>query len=379
MSTRLLEQWVQKPEHYVRSVLERADIQIGGGRPQDIQVHKRDFYARILKEGLLGVGESYMDDWWDANSLDTFVAQVLRENVHEHVKFNRHTVFALLAATFTNRQNRERSTQVAKQHYDLKGILPGILDPYNQYTCAYFDGTTDLNTAQENKLDLICRKLQLQEDDAVLDIGCGWGGFAKYAAEHYGCHVTGISISEEQIAYAQNFCAGLPVDIQYCDYRDHQGTYDKILTCGMIEHVGYKNYRGLFETVHSNLKDDGLFLLHTIGGNQSVKTNDPFLDKYIFPNGMVPSVSQLDKAREGLLTLQDFHNLGTHYDPTLVAWHKNMQEQWSTLSQHYDERFRRMFEYYLLSCAGSFRAGGIHLWQMVFSKQGNVRDYRGPR
>lgn len=372
--------WASKPEQFVRNLFEQADIQIGGTREQDIHVTDPGFYARVLRQGTLGLGEAYMDGWWTANKLEVFVEKALRAGLERLVRWNTGTILAVMMAMLSNRQNRTRSKQVATQHYDLSGILPSkLLDPYNQYTCAYFDETDELNVAQEKKLHLICRKLQLKQTDRVLDIGCGWGGFAKFAAEHYGCHVTGLSISEEQIRFAKNFCEGLPVDIVHRDYRDLEGTYDKVLICGMIEHVGYKNYRQIFQIVHDHLAENGLYLLHTIGNNYSRKTSDPFIEKYIFPNGMLPSVTQIDSAREGLFTLQDLQNLGAHYGRTLQAWHKNMQKNWHELSQQYDERFRRMFEYYLLCCAGSFNAGHIQHWQMVFSQADQVMDYRGPR
>lgn len=369
------------PEKLVRTLLQATDISIGGAKPQDITVAHPDFYSRVLADGSLGLGESYVDKQWDANRLDVFIERVIRANLERHVKWNRHTICAMLQAKLTNMQTRDRSKHVAEKHYDKSGVLPGaLLDPYNQYTCAYFrDGTEDLNAAQQQKLDLICRKLQLEKHDRVLDIGCGWGGFAKYAAEHYGCSVTGISISDEQIKYARNFCKGLPVEIRHCDYRDLEGMYDKVLTCGMVEHVGHKNYRTLFKTIHGHLQDGGLYLLHTIGSNTSTSTGEPFMHKYIFPNGMLPSQQQINGAANGLFVLQDTQNIGTHYDPTLMAWNENFQKNWPTVSHQYDEGFKRMFEYYLLSCAGAFRAGSMQLWQMVFGKVGDTMDYRGVR
>jgi len=347
---------MKRYESTVRGLLEKADVQINGEREQDIHVHNDDFYGRILAEGSLGLGESYMDEWWDANALDVFTEHVLRADLQHHVRWNWHNILSVLMAILSNRQTKKHSREVVK-HYDMSDVLPeALLDSWNQYTCAYYDGTEDLNVAQEKKLDLICRKLRLQQKDRVLDIGCGWGGFAKFAAEHYGCHVTGISISEEQVKYASRFCGGLPVDIQSCDYRDLGGTYDKILTCGMVEHVGYKNYRTLFQKIHDVLSDEGLYLLHTIGSNRSVKTGEPFLMKYIYPLGMIPSAVQIDEARSGLLSLQDIQNLTAHYPPTLLAWYRNFESHWPQLSQQYDERFRRMFEYYLLTCKGAFQA-----------------------
>lgn len=366
-------------ETIVRGLLERADVRLGGDRDQDIVVHDARFYARALI-GSLGLGESYMDGLWSAQKLDACIEHILRARLQEEVGLTLQHTIAVTSARLFNMQSRSRSTRVAREHYDLSGILPDpLLDPYNQYTCAYFDGTDDLNSAQEKKLHLICNKLDLQKEDRVLDIGCGWGGFAKFAATHYGCHVTGISISEEQITYAKRFCEGLPIDIRYCDYRDLAGTYDKVLTCGMMEHVGSKNYRSIFQIVHDHLAEGGLYLLHTIGSNASERTGDPFLEKYIFPGGVLPSIAQIEKARQDLFTLQDVQNLAAHYSLTLAGWYKNLQSEWSHLAETYSERFRRMFEYYLLSCKGAFDAGHIQHWQLVFSKCGTVMDYRGAR
>jgi cyclopropane-fatty-acyl-phospholipid synthase len=324
-----------------------------------------------------------MDAWWDANALDSFIEHMIRANLQQHVRWNRHALWAIFLAKMSNRQTRKRSEEVARKHYDLSALFPeALLDSNNQYTCAYFDGTDDLNVAQEKKLELHCRKLQLCESDRVLDIGCGWGGFARFAAKRHGCTVTGINISEEQIKYARKFCEGLPVDIQHRDYRDLEGTYDKILTCGMLEHVGHKNYRQFFQIVHDHMSNDGLFVLQCIGGNATGSLTDTgraFTDKYIFPNGELPSITQIEEARKGLFTLQDAQNLAVHYSKTLRAWHKNLIASWPNLTQTFDERFRRMFEYYLLSFKGGFDAGLFQLWQLVFSKAGHVMDYRGAR
>ena len=277
-------------------------------------------------------------------------------------------------------QSKLRSRKVAKKHYDLSPALyESFLDPYNQYTCGYFKDTNDLNKAQEQKLDLICKKLKLSSKDKVLDIGCGWGGFAKFAAEKYGCQVTGISISEKQVNYARKFCQGLPVTIINSDYRDLKGTFDKILVCGMIEHVGYKNYQSLMKIVHRRLKPDGLFLLHTLGRNISKTTGDPWMLKYIFPNSMPPSIKQLTEAMEGLFVVEDLHNFGQYYDPTTMEWFRRFDKNWDSIKHNYDERFYRMWKYYLLSGAGAFRSRITNLWQFVLSKRGIRGGYESIR
>jgi cyclopropane-fatty-acyl-phospholipid synthase len=279
-------------------------------------------------------------------------------------------VYFAMARIF-NRQTRSSSTEVVDRHYDAgNDVYLAFLDGYNQYTCGLFRNTDDLEIAQQQKLDLVCRKLKLARGETLLDIGCGWGGLAKFAAERYGVTVTGISISDQQITYAREFCHGLPVSIEYRDYRDLTGSFDKVVSVGMLEHVGYKNYRSYLETVQRVLKEDGLFLLHTIGGNGNAVATDPWIDKYIFPNGMLPSLEQLGRAIEGVFVMEDWHNLGAHYDKTLTSWSKNLDIAWPRLKQKYDERFYRMWRYYFLMCAGSFRARFNQVWQIVLSKNG---------
>ncbi|MEX2017121.1 MAG: cyclopropane fatty acyl phospholipid synthase [Candidatus Pacearchaeota archaeon] len=366
----------------IQELLSLANVKINGRQQGDIQVHNEDFYRRVLSKGALGLGESYMDGWWDAKKLDEFFYKILKAELDKKVK-TASFLFQSIKSALMNPQSRSGSRKVAEQHYDLSTELyESFLDPYNQYTCGYFKSTNNLNKAQEQKLDLICKKLQLTPKDKVLDIGCGWGGFAKFAAKNYGCHVTGITISDEQAKYARKFTKGLRVKIRKQDYRDLKEKFDKILICGMIEHVGYKNYRTIMEIVHKCLKEDGLFLLHTIGGNTAAKSNNAWTEKYIFPNSMTPSASQLSKAYEGLFVMEDWHNFSAHYDKTLMAWHKNFSRNWKRFSKkhpEYDARFKRMWNYYLLSSAGGFRSRKSQLWQIVLSKNGIPGGYESVR
>jgi len=365
---------------FITELLKKADVEIGGGRPQDIVVHDERLFNRVIRYGSLGLGEAYMDGWWDTPALDEFFNKVLRAHLEKKFKINFASVTAVVGAFLFNQQSRLGATRVIKEHYDLSAELyMSFLDPYNQYTCGYFKNTDDLNVAQEQKLDLICKKLQLKRGDRVLDIGCGWGGFVKYAAEHYGVRVTGITLSREQLAYAQEFTKGLNVELRLQDYRDVHDTFDKILVCGMIEHVGYKNYREIMEVVERNLADDGLFLLHTIGYHVSTVISDPWITKYIFPGGQLPSITQIGKAIEGLFLVEDLHNFSAYYDKTLMAWFKNFDAAWPKLKEKYDERFYRMWKYYLLSCAGVFRARESQLWQIVLSKKGVPGGYTSVR
>ena len=355
----------------VQRLLDRAGITIDGDQPYDMQVHDDRLYKKVVYKGSLGLGESYMEGWWGAERLEEFFFRALRYGLDAPVNKTWLKWFSNLRGVMLNMQSRLKVKRVIREHYNLGNELyMSFLDPYNQYTCGYFKDTEDLNVAQEKKLDLICRKLDLKSGDKVLDIGCGWGGFLRYAAQKVGCRLTGISISDEQIAYAREFTKGLPVKIKKMDYRDLTEKFDKILICGMIEHVGYKNYRKIFEIVHRCINDSGRFLLHTIGGNASSRSTDPWISKYIFANSLIPSTKQLSAAADGLFVVEDWQNFGAYYFPTLMSWYQNFKANWDSVKEKYDDRFFRMWEYYLLSCAGSFKARENQLWQVVYSKEG---------
>lgn len=357
-------------DQLIRKLADSAGITLNGPDPWDIQVKDDRWYARVGRDKNLGLGESYMDGWWDCAQVDEMIHRVLRRGIDEELKVNLQDVIRLLPGVLFNMQSKRRSRVIAEHHYDIgNDLFHSFLDPYRQYSCGYFDGTENLNQAQENKLALIAEKLELTDLDRVLDIGCGWGGLARYAAERCGCAVTGVNISQEQLQYAREFCSGLPVAFLDRDYRTINGRFDKIVSVGMFEHVGQRNYRTFMEVAHRCLEKDGVFLLHTIGSNHSYKgTGDPWITKYIFPNSSLPSVAQVAKAAEGLFVVEDLHNLGSHYDKTLMAWNDNFQNAWPGLEGKYDERFKRMWEYYLLSCAGAFRARNIQIWQVVMTK-----------
>jgi cyclopropane-fatty-acyl-phospholipid synthase len=357
-----------------QDLLAQADVEIDGDRPWDIHVHDDAFYKRALTGGSLALGESFMDGWWSCAALDQFFDRVLRARLDRSV-VPLSAKLLLARSKIVNLQSKIGARQVIDTHYQLSAkLFMSFLDPFNQYTCGYWKDADNLNQAQEDKLDLICRKLQIQEGDRVLDIGCGWGGFARFAASRYGARVTGLTISDNQLAYAQDLCAGLPVTFVKSDYRDFTDTgFDKVLVCGMIEHVGYKNYRSLFEVAHRSLKDGGLFLLHTIGRHRSGTNTDAWMHKYIFPNAMMPSPVQLTTAAERLFALNDWHSFGAYYDPTLMAWHENFVAAWDDLKSDYDDRFFRMWSYYLLMCAGTFRSNKKQLWQIVWAKRRGAR------
>jgi len=369
-----------KFEDTAQQLLSLAGIQINGNNPWDIRVHNNKFYQRVLSQSNLGLGESYMDGWWDCEKLDEFFSRVIRAQIQNNIKKNWTLISGVLLARTLNLQSRNRAFQIGERHYDLGNeLFINMLDKRMVYSCAYWKDAQNLDTAQENKLELICRKLGLQPGMKVLDIGCGWGSFAKYAAEKYHVNVVGITVSKEQVELARTLCAGLPAEIRLQDYRAVNEKFDRIVSVGMIEHVGYKNYRIYMEVVHRCLENDGLFLLHTIGGNKSVTSVDPWMNRYIFPNGMLPSIKQLGESIEGLFVMEDWHNFSADYDRTLMAWYGNLENNWEKLKSKYDERFHRMWKYYLLSCAGSFRARSNQLWQIVLAKNGVIGGYKSIR
>lgn len=363
----------------VQEMLMLADIVVGGGRPFDIQVHNEDFYRRVLGGGELALGESYMDGWWGAKELDQFFDRALSADLEEKVK-----TFSLfmhiLRARLINLQTVSRAFRVGEEHYDVgNDLYKSILDKRMVYTCGYWKEAVNLEEAQIAKLDLVCRKLGLKKGQRVLDIGGGWGSFAKYASLKYSAHVVAITVSKEQAELGKKLTKGLPVEIRLQDYREVNEKFDHVVSLGMFEHVGYKNYRTYMETVHRCLKDEGLFVLHTIGSNQTVYTTDPWIEKYIFPNGMLPSIAQIGSSIEKLFVMEDWHNFGTDYDKTLMAWFKNFDSNWGTLKKSYSERFYRKWKYYFMASAGSFRSRKNQLWQIVLSKNGVLGGYRSIR
>jgi cyclopropane-fatty-acyl-phospholipid synthase len=359
----------------VEQLFQAAGIAINGTRPWDIQVNDARWYSRVLRHKNLGLGESYMDGWWDCRRIDQMICRLLHGGIDLKIRGNLRYLIRLLPALILNLQSRRRCRVIARRHYNLgNDLFAAFLDPYQQYSCGYFKNTDDLAQAQQNKLALICSKLTINPQDRVLDIGCGWGGLARYVAQNHGCAVTAVNISSEQLRYARHACKGLPIDFQDCDYRSLKGKFDKIVSVGMVEHVGCKNYRSFMRSVRRCLQDDGIFLLQTIGRNDSAKSCDPWIAAYIFPNSMLPSMAQIASAVEGLFVIEDWHNMGAHYDKTLMAWHHNFQQAWPQLAPRYDPRFKRMWEYYLLSCAGAFRARDIQLWQIVMTAHGSGRQ-----
>ncbi len=354
----------------LKTRLAECGVRLDGSGEADIRVHDPRLYRRIALHGMIGIGEAYMEGWWDCDRIDVLVDRIFSQGVdlERHYRdYNR--LFDRWISRILNRQSRQRAFEVGRRHYDLgNDLYQAMLDRRMIYSCAYWKDAVDLDAAQEAKLDLVCRKIGLRRGQRVLDIGCGWGGFARFAVERYGARVVGITVSERQAAWARDYCAGLPVEIRFQDYRFLEGEFDHVVSIGMFEHVGPKNYRTYMRVVDRCLKPDGSFLLQTIGGRTSTSTINPWVHKYIFPNAVLPSATQITTTSEGIFVVEDWHEFGPYYDKTLMAWHRNFTSRWPSIRSHYDERFYRMWTFYLLSCAGSFRSRRNQLWQIVFSK-----------
>lgn len=357
------------PKDITKKILALADVRLDGARPWDLTVFNEDFYARLLRLGSLGLGESYMDGWWDCYALDEFFCRILSAGLERDRAHIWRFAWRYLLASAFNLQTRTRARQVADQHYDLGNQLYlHMLDRRMVYTCARWDHASRLDEAQEVKLDFVCQKLGLRPGMHLLDIGCGWGSLARFAAQNYGVRVTGVTLSREQLLLGQEMCAHLPIELRLQDYRDLRGTFDHIASLGMFEHVGYKNYRMFFEVAHRSLNPGGLFFLSTIGSTRSVRMTDPWIEKYIFPNSHLPSPLQISRAIEGLFAIEDWENWRSDYDRTVMAWFQNFDKNWDKLKSQYDARFYRMWKYYLMVAAASFRSRKTQVWQILLSR-----------
>lgn len=363
-------------------LLAKADIVVNGSRPWDIQIVNPRALKRILSSPSLGAGESYMNGDWECPRLDEFFFRILRDLKSTEIYRPAACLAFWIKNSVINLQATKYSKQVAEKHYNIDNDLYiAMLGPSMAYTCAYWRDARSLDEAQFAKYDLICRKLDLRPGERVLELGCGFGGLAKFAAEKYGVSMVSINISSAQMQYARQICQGLPVQLVECDYRDVERynpqhlPFDKVVSVGLCEHIGHKNYQTFLKIARENLKKDGLFLLHTIAKNVSNAFTDPWIQKYIFPHGMLPTLKMLGQASESYFVTEDVHNLGADYDKTLMAWYENFEAAWPKISLKHDERFRRMWRYYLLSCAGGFRARSMQLYQFVFSPRGELNGY----
>ncbi len=365
---------------FISNLLEHAEITVNGPNPWDPQVHDQRLWNRIFAEGTLGLGEAYMEGWWDCADLAEFFSRVIRANIQNKLRITPNLIWQLVQARILNMQTIGLSRRVAEMHYSQTDAYKASLDSRMTGSCGYWpEGVTNVDQAQEAKFDMICRKIQLQQGERIWDIGCGWGAFMGFAAEKYGASCVGVTVSPDQAAYGRERYKDLDVEFQVRDYREFDQKVDKIVSMGMFEHVGYKNYATYFKTARRAIKDDGLFLLHTIGSPDTKTTIDPWIEKYIFPGGVLPSIAQIGKAIEHQFVIVDLHNIGPHYDYTLMAWNENFQKNWPEPQTPDEKRFKRMWEYYLLCCAGTFRSRASQVWQFVLAPLGVPEGYQTAR
>jgi cyclopropane-fatty-acyl-phospholipid synthase len=361
-------------------LLKDAGVTVNGSNPWDIQIRSEETWTRLFAQGTLGLGEAYMDGLWDVADMPEFFNKVLVGRIGDKLKVTPNLIWQIVQAKFLNMQSIERSRRVAAMHYNETEAYKASLDKRMTGSCGYWpEGVTNVDQAQEAKLDLVCRKIGLKPGQLVWDIGCGWGAFMGFAAEKYGARCVGVTVSPDQAAYGRERYKDLPIEFRVQDYREFDGKTDHVVSMGMFEHVGHKNYRTYFEKARSVIKDDGLFMMHTVGSQWSTDTIEPWLEKYIFPGGVIPSMAQIGKAIDGLWSVVDTHNIGPNYDKTLCAWYENFDRNWKKDRTPEEERFYRLWKYYLLCCAGGFRARVLQVWQFVLSPTGVPDGYKFAR
>jgi cyclopropane-fatty-acyl-phospholipid synthase len=361
----------RRAQDICRDLLAEAGVTVGGSNPWDIQIHDERVWARVLRDGTLGAGEAYEEGWWDVPELDQFIDHVMRARMGDALRENWTLIAHAVRARLLNLQSITRSFDNGQQHYDIgNDLYDAMLGGRLLYTCAYWPNAKTLDEAQDAKLDLVCRKVGLKPGMRVLDLGCGWGGFASFAAEHYKVSVTGFTVAQEQVKWARDHYSHLPIDIRLDDYRNATGVYDAVVSIGLMEHVGLKNYRSYMELADRLLAPNGVAFVHTIASNRQRNHIEPWFNKYIFPNAVLPTLASLISAMEGIFVPEDVHNIGEDYDLTLMAWFKNFDAAWPKLRATYGDAFYRRWKYYLLASAGAFRARSQQLFQIVMTRTG---------
>ncbi len=353
---------------WVTQVLAAADITIDGTRPWDIQVHNTALFDRVARGGSRALGDAYVDGWWDADDLAGCIERMSRAyaDIPEpwvmrfiHTLLGRWSVYAA----------RDSSSAA---HYNAgNDLFVAMLDrEYMQYSCAAFGSAETLQRAQEAKLACICDTLKVTPGMRVLDVGAGWGGFARYAASQRQAQVTGVVRADAQVQFARELCAGLPVTFHNTDYRDVTGTFDAIVACEVLEHIGVRNYDTFMRTLAARLGESGrAFVQVTTGENTRGRGFDPWLNAHIFPYGEIPTDADVRGSATPYFTVYECTRADMDYARTLHAWHQQFEAAWPTLREHYDERMHRLWRYYLLFCAGTFQAGINTTRQYLLTKK----------
>ena len=349
-----------------------------------IYVHRPRMFRRIVNAGELGLAESYMDGDWSTNDLKGVMEELIRRQNSLEQAVRQHSLQLIIAKgvsyvqSFSPKNTLESSKTNIAHHYDVgNDLYTRMLGPTMQYTCAYYhQPNMTLDEAQKAKMQLIAKKLDLRPGMTVLDIGCGFGAMGYLLATHYGAHVVGVTLSREQVAFAHQYYRHPHLEVRYQDYRHVTGTFDRVYSIGMFEHVGRQNYAEYYDKCYRLLKQNGIMLLHTIGTScrhQPPLDNTRFLGKYIFPQSQLPHISSLTAEFADRWHLEDWQSFGLSYAKTLRAWRKNIGD-WSGIdSKRYDARFRRMWDFYLMGCAANFEQRVISLWQIVYTKRDSTR------
>ena len=361
----------------IHSLLDKADITINGNDPWDMQIHDQTIYKDIVLKGSLGLGDGYIKQKWDVDKIDVFFEKILKARV----SFLPSLTGALYEVqdSLSNAQVGKKAFEVGTYHYDLGNELYELmLGESMAYSSARFlDKKNSLTQAQYNKFDQLCKKLELKPGMKILEIGSGWGTFAKFAMSQYGVSVVGLTVSKEQKAYAEKACKGLPAQFILMDYQHipnkYNGIFDRVVSIEMIEAVGSKNLKTYFSTIAKTLKPDGKFGMQVILGSGE---DDIFISKRIFPNGHVPSAKEIINNSFAFLHVQHWDSFGKDYEKTLLHWEKNFKNNWNDIKRIkdtsgdkiYDKDFYRMWRYYLLLCAAGFRVGYIDVAQIVMTK-----------
>jgi len=355
------------------------------GPDSDLTIHTESALRRLLHDGKMGFCEAFMDGEASSQSLPTLIElAVLHDQYLENaLKTNIFRQAGLRLFHMLRRNNKLGSAKNIAHHYDIgNSFYEAWLDPTMTYSSAVFDSETDdLTTAQLNKYKRLAELADIQPDDRVLEIGCGWGGFAKFVSQHIGAHVTGITISQAQLAYAKASLAeaGLQnkVDLKLMDYRDLQGRFDKIVSIEMFEAVGQAYWPVYFDTISRMLKSGGRAVIQSItidhDAFQSYRDQPDFIQRYIFPGGMLPSMPMLQSpvAQAGLELVAE-NGYASDYARTLQEWRARFLAAWPSLAgDKFDNRFKRMWELYLAYCEGGFRAGMIDVKQILLMHKSN--------
>ncbi len=361
----------------MNAIIRETNEQLSHDLPRTMKSSSLVQARRYLKRsGLYGLGEAYMNGEVHLDRLDELLEEIIVRTDILPAKYSPRVLWHLLRELWLNPQRGKGIFEVAQRHYDLgNDLFSAMLDSSMSYTCGIWRGARNLEEAQNTKLDLICRKLELKPGMKVLDIGCGWGNFAAYASARYGVSVVGLTVSKEQAVLARERCEGLPVEILLQGYEGFSGQFDRIVSIEMIEAVGKKNLSRFFSMIDRCLVKDGRFLLQAISGETFTRSSHRALDqfviwllRYIFPNGYLPTLKEITQPAQGAFVIEHMENFGLDYEKTLAAWQSNFERSWGSLAPRYGDRFRLMWRYYLCGCRALFRRRMVHLYQVVYRK-----------